>query len=99
MAYRVLDNNLKAVVDEAAKFRPTIEKFFDRARAMEREEIEIRTADDWIAVYKDGKRVWENHSCGIREGLKALGIPFYDHDMEADVDDNNPDASFPEELP
>lgn len=53
--------------------------------------IEIREVDDWTAVYKDGKKVWENHSCPLTEGLRALGIGF-DHkvldegDFEFDAD-------------
>lgn len=31
---------------------------------------------DWIAVYKDGEKVYENHSCQLHEGLEALGIEF-----------------------
>lgn len=49
-------------------------------------QIEIRSCDDWVAVYKDRRKVWENHSCGIREGLEALGIPFEDRDLHEKVD-------------
>lgn len=38
--------------------------------------IEIREVDDWVAVYKDGRKVWENHSCNLKDGLRALGIEF-----------------------
>lgn len=38
--------------------------------------IEVRSCDDWVAIYKDGAKVWENHSCDIVSGLEALGIPF-----------------------
>ena len=50
-------------------------------------QIEIRSCDDWVAVYKDRRKVLENHSCGIREGLEALGIPFEDRDLHELVDD------------
>lgn len=59
-------------------------------------EINIRTVDDWIAVYKNGYKVWENHSCGIREGLDALCIPFVDENF--DLDDSDPDSHFPETI-
>jgi hypothetical protein len=49
--------------------------------------ITIRHCDDWIAVYKDGQKVWENHSCSIRDGLEALGIDFEDQDYHDKVDD------------
>lgn len=66
-------------------------------------EIEIRSCDDWVAIYKDGERVWQNHSCSIREGLEALGIVFQDVDLYDKVDDCSslPDGSdpFPERLP
>ena len=65
--------------------------------------IEIRTCDDWVAVYKDGKRVWNNHSCSLSAGLEALGIDFIDTDLYDQVDDlgSLPDGSvpFPEEIP
>ncbi len=38
--------------------------------------INIRECDDWVAVYKDGKKVWENHSCSLKDGLDSLGIYF-----------------------
>lgn len=37
--------------------------------------ITIRKADDWVAVYKDGAKVYEGHSCPIDMGLEALGVP------------------------
>lgn len=59
--------------------------------------IDIRECDDWIAVYKDGKKVWENHSCPLVDGLAALGIPF-----KREYDDRDPftvDIDFPDTLP
>jgi hypothetical protein len=65
--------------------------------------VQIRTCDDWIAVYKDGERVWNTHSCRIQEGLEALGIPFEAEDFDDRLDDigNMEDGSdpFPERLP
>ena len=67
--------------------------------------IEIRACDDWIAVYKDGVKVWNNHSCPITDGLEALGIPFEQQYFEAEqmnewgdrlADGTDP---FPEVLP
>ena len=49
--------------------------------------IEIRECDDWIAVYKDGCKVWENHSCSGKDALEALGIPFRYVDLYDAVDD------------
>lgn len=57
--------------------------------------ITITECDDWMAIYKDGRRVWNTHSCGIKEGLEALGIEF-DHIDQYDVDPE--DAQFPELL-
>jgi len=67
--------------------------------------IEIRAVDDWVAVYKDGKQVWGNHSCPLTEGLEALGIPFeykyweYGEYNEDSIEDNDGNDLFPEELP
>lgn len=66
--------------------------------------IDIRTCDDGIAVYKDGKCVWNGHSCSLPEGLDALGIPIASYtDLDDVLDDsgNMPDGSdpFPEEIP
>ena len=62
-------------------------------------EIVIRSVDDWVAVYKNGRKVWENHSCGIHEGLEALGIPFENIDLDADYDEGcDPLTFFPETL-
>jgi hypothetical protein len=49
--------------------------------------IEILTADDWVAVYKDGERVWNNHSCPLEAGLEALGIPYTSEDLDPLLDD------------
>lgn len=48
--------------------------------------IEIRTCDDWIAVYKDGERVINQHSCRLGDGLQALGIPFEEEDFDDRMD-------------
>lgn len=65
--------------------------------------ITIRQADDWVAVYKDGQKVLENHSCPLRDGLEALDIEFEYVDLydELDYDTGSmPDGSdpFPETL-
>lgn len=67
--------------------------------------IELRTCDDWIAVYRDGQKVWESHSCPLRQGLEALGIEFTERDLDAeglDVDTlrlPSGEDAFPERLP
>ena len=73
--------------------------------------IEIRHCDDWIAVYKDGRKVEEGHSCDLRRGLRALGIEFRDVDLDDYIDwtgaltRDHPevgatgDEPFPEVLP
>lgn len=48
--------------------------------------IHIRTCDDWIAVYKDGKKVFDNHSCHLPEGLEALDVPFKIEDLDDKMD-------------
>jgi hypothetical protein len=64
--------------------------------------ITIRECDDWVAIYKDGRKVEENHSCGIRQGLEALGIEFEYQDWYDKVPDDGimPDGSdpFPEAI-
>lgn len=55
--------------------------------------IHIIHTDDWIAVYKDSKKVWANHSCSLQNGLEALGI---EHSV-AWVEDAAED-SFPNTL-
>lgn len=57
--------------------------------------IVIRQVDDWIAVYKDGEMVYQNHSCPLTEGLLALGIEFK-HDYR---DYYNPFESVGEFFP
>lgn len=57
--------------------------------------ITITEYDDWIALYKDGGRVWNTHSCGIIEGLEALGIEF-DYINQCNVDPR--DVQFTELL-
>jgi hypothetical protein len=76
-----------------------------KSREAKMADITIIEVDDWVQVYKDGKTVWANHSCPLREGLEALGIPFehkyYDDGEYDDVTIELPDGSdvFPEELP
>ncbi len=65
--------------------------------------IDIRTCDDWVAVYKDGRKVEENHSVPLRRGLEALGIEFHHVDLDEQMDPVTlamPDGSepFPERL-
>lgn len=65
--------------------------------------IVIRTCDDWVAVYKDGQKVEENHSVPLTQGLRALGIDFEHVDLDDQVDclGAMPDGSdpFPEAIP
>jgi hypothetical protein len=65
--------------------------------------IQVRTCDDWIAVYKNGERVWSTHSCPLTEGLRALGIDFEAEDIDDQMDEYGgmKDGSdpFPERLP
>lgn len=70
--------------------------------------IVIRQVDDWIAVYKDGVKVEENHSCALARGLEALGIPFENQRLDEDPQYGfNQDTltladgsdAFPEQLP
>lgn len=57
--------------------------------------ITITECDDWCAVYKGNKRVWNTHSCHLKEGLEALGIPFtFIGQYNTDPDQ----AQFPELL-
>lgn len=56
---------------------------------------------DWVAVYKDGVKVEENHTCDIRRGLEALKIPFTEREVVSDkyglaLDGSDP---YPERLP
>lgn len=62
--------------------------------------IDVRECDDWIAVYKDGKKVWENHSCPLAEGLHALDIEFAREWMKVDDLGNGPGGRdpFPDEI-
>lgn len=76
---------------------------WDRLEAAARgPQIVIRQCDDWVAVYKDGKRVWSTHSCSIHDGLEALGISFERVDLDDQLDDLGNLASgadpFPETL-
>lgn len=48
--------------------------------------IEIRSCDDWVAVYRDGVKVFENHSCSLADGLRALGMPADEVDLDEKVD-------------
>lgn len=54
--------------------------------------IHLAECDDWIAVYKDGQKVYENHSVDPRTLLEALGIPF------TSVYDERLDIDFPDRL-
>lgn len=65
--------------------------------------IHIRQCDDWIAVYKNGEKVWDTHSCPLNEGLEALGIPFVYEDLYDDMNYEtgllvNGDDPFPDHL-
>lgn len=48
--------------------------------------IDIRSCDDWVAVYKDGVKVEEGHSCSLERGLEALGIPYVARDFHEEMD-------------
>jgi len=39
-------------------------------------DIFIAETDDWIAVYRDGEKVWENHSITGQRMLEVLDINF-----------------------
>lgn len=58
--------------------------------------IHIIEADDWVAIYKDGVKVEENHSVPLTFGLEALGIDYTKEWVEVDVYD--PMEHFPERL-
>jgi hypothetical protein len=66
--------------------------------------IQIREVDDWIAVYRDGRKVYEGHSATPEMLLDALGIEHQRRYFESgDYDPDTatlPDGSdlFPEEL-
>lgn len=65
--------------------------------------ITLRTCDDWVAVYKDGHKVWENHSCPLEEGLRVLGVDFDRVDLDDQMDYDlgclkGGDDAFPETL-
>jgi len=49
--------------------------------------IDIATADDWTALYIDGKVVYQNHSIEAVEVLELLGITYTQHDFEGDLDE------------
>lgn len=62
-------------------------------------EITIAHCDDWLALYKDGKKVYENHSCSLKEGLRYLGIEYEDMNLEAfDEQISERGDYFPETL-
>ena len=63
--------------------------------------IDIRECDDWVALYKDGKKVEEGHSVPLKHALEALGIEFNAVWLEVDeISITTPDGkdAFPEEL-
>lgn len=60
--------------------------------------IDLLTADDWVAVYKDGTKVWENHSCPLAEGLTALGIDFEEREVSSAHPEFYTGEEFPDEL-
>jgi hypothetical protein len=51
---------------------------------------------DWVAMYVDGKKVLEGHTVDAMEVLEQVGIQATD--IEVVVDEDDPDASFPEGL-
>lgn len=59
------------------------------ADALDAPAIEYRAVDDWVALYKDGKKVAEGHSIPTTRALAALGIEFtnkyWDHDEMDEV--------------
>ncbi len=64
--------------------------------------IQIRHADDWVAVYKDGVRVVNEHSCPLDRGLEALDISFESICLDDQLDEygNMKDGEdpFPERI-
>lgn len=48
--------------------------------------IHVRTADDWMALYVDGRKVYENHDIPLTFGLRELGIEFTSDDVHEDMD-------------
>lgn len=43
--------------------------------------IAVAQCDDWVAIYKDSQKVFEGHSCSLREGLRLLDISYIDIDL------------------
>lgn len=76
--------------EEGQRFK---EGFF-AGEAFATKTIHLLECDDWVAVYSDGHKVWENHSCSLRDGLEAVGIPFTREYIE-----DTTDVEFPERLP
>lgn len=56
--------------------------------------IELRRCDDWIAVYLDGRKVYENHSVTPGELLDVLKISHVDTLFEGRLTGRE----FPEQL-
>lgn len=61
--------------------------------------IHIRQTDDWIAVYKDGKCVFNTHSCSLEEGLLAFGIDYTEEWQDPKTEWDDMSWFFVEELP
>lgn len=60
--------------------------------------IHIIECDDWVAVYRDGVRVHQNHSCSLREGLQALSMSFTCEYIEDDPREVDLSDRFPKRL-
>lgn len=62
--------------------------------------IDIRAADDWIALYISGEKVYEGHSISPRELMERLGIQFHWTDVDDLLDEHggDPGEAFPESI-
>lgn len=49
------------------------------------DKIDIHQVDDWIAIYKNGKRIYSDHSITGEDMLDLLGIPYESTYHEGDA--------------
>lgn len=59
--------------------------------------IDIRQCDDWIAIYKDGVKIDEGHSCSLARGLELLEIE-HSYIYLDEINEDDPMEDFPETL-
>ncbi len=50
----------------------------------------------WEAIYSDGKKVYEDDELNLGRVLETIGVDY--KAIEIDADEDNPEASFPEDL-